>query len=81
MPDEPNTPDTAPDTVPSPPTPAPGYEPELGDTVREKKYSQPLRVTETYPAQREVQVQPEMQPDAPKRWVPFEEVEPYHPEG
>lgn len=55
-------------------------DPEQGDIVREKKYAQPLEVTRTWPDYKQVEVVPVTRPDAPKRTLRFDEVEPYKPE-
>jgi len=56
-------------------------DPQQGDVVREKKYAQPLEVVRIDPPSREAEVVPQGKPTAPKRWLPFEELQPYKKEG
>lgn len=59
-------------------------DPKEGDIVRERKYAQPLKVTEVFPRIREAEVQPlspKMEPSGPTRFVPFHELVPHKKEG
>ncbi len=56
-------------------------DPEPGDIVREKKYAQPLEVTRTWPDWRQAEVVPQAEPTKKKRYLRFEEIEPYKKEG